>query len=206
MLNLIAAAGSGGDTFIWHPTLSPRTRDSILRFAQAHDTLSPLSRGTDPHGWRNALNAFGWGAGALPVQGMVYVDATYPTFQAAIRAAVRQMVLTRKPVGVLAWAGHHAQILTGYYGLHGDPLAKNANGTWADRFTVDGVYLSDPLRADAMVNRRVSLLAFAAAGNLRLRFRPYYQTDSPYLDPYTGSRRISWRSWYGQFTLELPTR
>ena len=206
MLNFIAAARSGGTGFRWKPTLSSTTRDKILVYERAHDTLAAASRGTDPHGWRNALNYYGWGGNAMLNGQMVYEDRAFSSYGAAMHAAIRQMILTRKPVGVLGWAGHHAQMLTGYYGLQGDPFAKNADGTWANTFTVVGLYVTDPLRSDAVVNHRVGYTALATTTNLRLRFRSFLQVDSPYDDGYTPGYRVSRTEWYGRFTLLLPTR
>jgi len=206
MLNFITAAGSGGTGFRWTPSLSGTTRDKILAYERAHDTLLAASRGTDPHGWRNALNYYGWGSSAMLNGQMVYEDRAFTSYGSAIRTAVRQMILTHKPVGMLGWAGHHAQMLTGYYGLQGDPFAQNLNGTWANTFTVAGLYVTDPLRSDAIVNRRVSYTALATTTNLHLRFRTFLQVDSPYDDGYTPGFRVSRTEWYGRFTLLLPLR
>jgi len=206
MLNFIAKAHSGGTSFRWHASLAGSTRDTILAYERAHDTIAAASRGTDPHGWRNALNYYGWGRGALQDGNMVYEDVSYTSYAAAIRTAVRQMILTRKPVGILGWAGKHAQMLTGYYGLRGNPLAKNSDGSWNNTFTVAGLYLSDPLRADGFVNVRVSYAALAGTSDFRLRFRSYRETDSPYDDGYTPGYRVSRTEWYGRFTLLLPLR
>jgi hypothetical protein len=206
MLNFIALRGSGGQGFRWRTSVSSASRDALLAFERGHDTLAATSRGTDPHGWRNALNYFGWGSTALQAGQMVYTDARYWTYSAAIHAAVRQLILTRKPVGILGWAGHHAQMLTGYYGLHGDPLARNADGTWSNAFTVNGLYITDPLRSDAIVNRRVTYTALSSTSNLHLRFQAYFQTDSPYDDRYTPGYRVSRTEWYRGFVLILPIR
>jgi hypothetical protein len=206
MLNFIALTGSGGPNFRWKPSVSSASRDALLAFERGHDTLATAARGTDPHGWRNALNYFGWGSTALESGQMVYKDVRYSSYSDAIHAAVRQMVLTRKPVGILAWAGHHAQMLTGYYGLRGDPLAKKADGSWSNAFSVSGLYITDPLRSDLLVNRRVGYAYLAAASNLRLRLRPYWQTDSPYDDRYTAGYRVSRTEWYGGFVMLLPVR
>ena len=64
MLNFIALRGSGGEGFGWLPTLSATVRDQILAWERSHDTLAG-GRGSDPHGWRNALNYYGWGEAAL---------------------------------------------------------------------------------------------------------------------------------------------
>ena len=67
-----------------------------------------------------------------------------------MHAAVRQMILTHKPVGVLGWAGHHAQMITGYFGLVGDPFATNADGAVHHTFSVGGVLRLGPApRGDA---------------------------------------------------------
>jgi hypothetical protein len=206
MLNFIAAAGSGGPGFRWRPTLSSTLRDRVLAYERAHDTLATASRGTDPHGWRNALNFYGWGGGALIDGQMVYEDVSFSSYGAAIHAAVRQMILTRKPVGMLGWAGHHAQMLTGYYGLQGDPFAQNPDGSWTDGFGIAGMFVSDPLRSDAILNRRVAYRALATTTNLHLRFQSFRQLDSPYDDSYTPGYRISRTEWYGRYTLLLPLR
>ena len=116
------------------------------------------------------------------------------------------MLRYHKPVAILAWAGQHAQMLTGYYGLVGDPFARGADGKYTNRFTVGGFYLVDPLKAQAMVNARISHSYFRAAANLKLRFRPYAQTDSPYDDPYTPGYRRSIDEWYGRFVIIAPVR
>jgi hypothetical protein len=204
MLNFIAFADSGGTGFRWTVTRSGVKRDAMLSYARAHDTLAIGERGSDPHGWRNALNYYGWGSRALAAGSMVYADRAYTSYAAAVRTAVRQMILTRKPVGLLGWAGQHAQILTGYYGLKGNPLARNADGTWSSAFSVAGLYVTDPLRSDRILNKRVSYTYLASAANLHLRFRKYTQRDSPYDDRYTSGFRASWREWYGKYTLLIP--
>ena len=88
---------------------------SILAFERANDTLRPGGLGSDAHGWRNALNAYGWGQDALtdPAR-MVFEDRGYRTFSGAVRAAVKAIARRGMPVGILGWAGGHAQVMTGY--------------------------------------------------------------------------------------------
>lgn len=206
MLNLINLADSGGDSFLWEVSTSGSTRDSVLRYARSHDTAATTTRGTDPHGWRNALNYYGWGTAALVAGQRVYEDQAYNTAALAIKAAVRQMILTKKPVGILGWAGRHAQYITGYYGLSGDPFATWSTGTYRNAFTIAGVYLTDPLRADAMINHRVSYDEFRSTGSLRVRFQAYRETDSPLDDPYTSGSHPSRNEWYNQFVVIMPVR
>jgi len=63
MLNFIAVHRTGGPGFVWRPNNWGSTRDHILAWERAHDTMSG-GYGSDPHGWRNALNDFGWGPAA----------------------------------------------------------------------------------------------------------------------------------------------
>ena len=205
MLNFIAKRGTGGRGFLWAMTNSSLLRDSILAWEQANDTL-PRGRGSDPHGWRNALNFYGWGPDALMAGSRVYEDATYASFSGAMKSAVRAMIATGKPVGVLAWRGEHAQMLTGYWGLSGNPFAKDSAGRFTNAFTVAGFYLTDPLRASNIVNRAVTWTKLKTATNTKLRFQRYYETDSTYDDPYTPGIRPSRDEWYGRFVLILPIR
>jgi hypothetical protein len=211
ILNTIALRGSGGPGFIWKPSTvkdSASSRDmvSILAWERAHDTLAGTSHGSDPHGWRNAINYFGWGTGAYtdPAR-MIYNDVEYTSFSSAVHEAVRAIARFNKPVGVLAWAGGHAQVLTGYTVTGENPATSNS-------FTVSYLSLSDPLKSDGYVNYRLSLAAFES-GDLHVRFRKYLETDSPYDDPYVaGYLRSSVppttapSEWYGRWVLVLPVR
>ena len=85
------------------------------------------------HGWRNALNFFGWGSSALQAGSRVYDDFSFTSYRSAMKAAVRAMISTRKPVAMAAWAGRHAVMITGYYDLKGDPFAKDGAGRYSER-------------------------------------------------------------------------
>ena len=214
MLNTIAQRHAGAAGFGWTPYRvrnSPdpavkRDMTSILSFERSHDTLHPASAGSDAHGWRNALNYYGWGLAAMtdPAR-MVYDDRAYGSFDSAVKAGVRAIARFGMPVGVLGWAGGHAQILTGYVVVGEDPAVSNL-------FTVKSVYLSDPLRGDRILNLRIGL-ASLRTGNLHYRFQSYRETDSPYRDPYkAGSLRASVASsrgpseWYRRWVLVVPIR
>jgi hypothetical protein len=214
MLNVIALRGTGGTGFAWTPSRTKRSPDpaddrdltSILAFARANDTLRATGLGTDAHGWRNALNAYGWDETATtdPTR-MVYRDRAYRTFAGAVRAAVKAIARRGMPVGILGWAGGHAQVMTGYVVTGADPRVS-------DDFAVTAVYLSDPLRSNDLVNRRISW-ASLRGGAPKLRFRAYRETDSPYddwLDAGTiasSIRPTTGRSeWYGRWVLVLPVR
>jgi hypothetical protein len=205
MLNFVAMRAIGGNGFIWRPTNAGSMRDRILAWERSHDTLVG-GRGSDPHGWRNALNYYGWGAMALIDGARVYDDFAYTSYDAAMKAAVRAMVRTGKPAGILGWRGGHAQMITGYYGLVGNPFARDAAGRYRNAFSVAGFYVTDPLRRSNVVNRPIGYATLRTTTNYRIRFQRYYETDSAYDDPYTPGYRQSRDEWYRRFVVILPVR
>jgi hypothetical protein len=215
MLNTIAYRSTGGSDFRWTPyrvknttanRFDARDMTSILWFARAHDTLSAGGSGSDGHGWRNALNYYGWGSAAVTdATKRVYDDLEYTTYDAAVHAAVQAIARYGMPVGILGWAGKHAQLMTGYV-VEGDDPAQS------DAFSVLYVYLSDPLYADRLVNTKISNAAFKG-GSWRVRFQAYRETDSPYDDPYKpGWKRsavsATWgpSEWYHRWVIVAPIR
>ncbi len=215
LLNIIADRGAGGESFTWTPyrvkkdeTNPSNHRDmtSILDFERANDTLRLASAGSDAHGWRNALNYYGWGAEVMDDPGVrVYDDRAYRTLTRAIRSTVKAIARYQMPVGILGWAGGHAQMVTGYVVTGADPRVSN-------QFTVRYLYLSDPLRQDRTVNRRISVEALRS-GPVRLRFQRYREIDSPLDDALTpGIRRSSVTptrgpsEWYHRWVIVRPVR
>ncbi|HEY3336712.1 MAG TPA: hypothetical protein VGK16_15900 [Candidatus Limnocylindrales bacterium] len=214
MLNTIAYRGTGGNGFAWRPSRvkqdpdSSNTRDmtSILAFSRRYDTLRSTSAGSDAHGWRNALNYYGWGSGAMKdATRRVYEDRAYASFGSAMKSAVRAIARFNMPVGVLAWAGGHAQVITGYVVTGADPSTST-------KFTIRWIYLSDPLRESDIRNHRTGYSTMQD-GALKYRFQWYRETDSPYDDPYTtGWIRSAVKStvgpseWYHRWVLLVPVR
>lgn len=203
MLNTIALNANGRSGFTWVPRWGSAAVDSILAWERTHDTLAGGS-GSDPHGWRNALNYYGWGSGALGSGYRVYEDLAYTSYDLAMKNAIRQLIRTRKPVGIIAWKGRHAQFITGYDGLAGDPFARSSALKYANDFTVKAVYLSDPLKADGWVNMRIGYGTLKSSTNPKLRFAPYLETDSPYDDAYTPGIRPARDEWYGRWVIVAP--
>lgn len=196
MLNEIATAGTGGDGFRWARTSSYATQKAMLAWSRNHDTLEP-GIGTDANGWRNTLNQYGWGA-FRDADTMTYQVFTFRTYDGAVKAAIQAMARYHKPVGILGWAGGHAQVLNGYNVSGKDP-------TKSDAFRVRFVYLTDPLRRDAMRNTRLNDPHFRT-GSLKYRFRAYAFRDSPYDDPFTPGISAAWRGWYGRWVIVAPVR
>ena len=205
MLNFISLRSTGGEGFLWQPTVWGSVRDRILAWERSHDTLIG-GRGSDPHGWRNALNLNGWGQATLLAGSRVYDDVSYGSFDGAMKAAVRALVLTGKPVGMLGWRGAHAQMITGYYGLKGNPFAKDAAGHYANAFSVAGFYITDPLKKTAVVNKPVKYITLKTTRNYKIRFQRYYEKDSVFDDAYTPGYRVSRDEWYGKYVLVVPIR
>jgi hypothetical protein len=195
MLNFIATRGTPDTGFAWTPTVSYDEQEIILNWARAHDTLNAGAPGSDPHGWRNALNYFGWRDYTDPAS-RHYEDLSYTSFGAAVKAAVVAIATEDQPVGILAWAGGHAQVMTGYevYGL---------NPAVSSDFSVQAVYLTDPLASDRMLDTRVSYSDFQS-GPTVYRFQAYGWQDSGADDPYTPGKTPSYKEWYGKWVIVAP--
>jgi hypothetical protein len=178
--------------FYWQPTTSFASQETVLAYERANDTLLPGEPGSDPHGWRNALNYYGWGS----AEAGVYRDRSFGTFTSAAYYAVRALARTNKPVGILAWYGGHAEFITGYVATGSDPRV-------ADDFQVQAVYVTDPYQADGTRNLLVSYSMWRN-GPIEFRFAQYWQNESPYRDPIDG--QVGNREWYGKWVIEEPTR
>jgi hypothetical protein len=191
MLNTALDAEPAG--MFWHPTTSFEEQEEILAYERDHMTMSQWSAGSDPHGWRNALNYFGWGS----MQAGVYVDSAYPSLEAAAKATVSAIAIYDKPVGILAHAGGHAQFVTGYRVIGDDPRTGSAN------FKVQGIYLTDPLSSQG---RRDTWISYAdwTGGGPWVRFSPYLESDSPYVDPIDG--HVGTSEWYDRWVIIDPVR
>jgi hypothetical protein len=214
MLNFIDLGDTGGNGFRWTATRVKNSsnksnyRDlaSVFWFARAHDTVSAGGRGSDAHGWRNALNYYGWGMNAMRDRNLwVYDDRQYTTFMSAVKAAVRAIAMYDMPVGILGAAGGHAQVMTGYVAVGEDPAVS-------DDFSVTHIYLSDPLKSRWIRNKKLRIDSFRS-GTLRVRFVRYRQTDSPRDDSFTTGWRHSsvapsrgTSEWYGKYVILQPIR
>jgi hypothetical protein len=200
MLNLIAYPAqevlpvrSGQQTrtpLIWQVDTSFGRQEDILTFERDHMTTGQWADGTDPHGWRNALNWYGWGS----LQAGVYKDASFGTFEDAAWSVVVSLARTHKPVGILGWSGGHAQFVTGYKVTGADPRVSN-------NFRIDAIYLTDPWRPDAARNQLVTYSTWRSGPDY-VRFGPYWQKDFTGRDPLDG--QIGSREWRGKWVIEQP--
>jgi hypothetical protein len=192
MLNVISYSGQDS-SLTWSSTTSYTTQESILSYERQHMTMLTTSLGTDPHGWRNALNYYGWGS----MTAGVYRDSSYASFEAAAKAAISALARFHKPVGILALAGKHAQYLTGYQVSGDDPSTGSMN------FTIVGVDMTDPLQSAGRRDSWVPAYEWEN-GAASVKFSPYMETDSPYTDPIDGT--VAYGQWYGQWVIIDPTR
>ena len=87
-----------------HSATDQRT---YLSYARRKDLyVSGAHHGTDAQGWSASLAHFGGGDG--------YHQVSNPRYKASIRAAVRRLRQTGKPVGLIVAHSNHAWVLTGF--------------------------------------------------------------------------------------------
>jgi hypothetical protein len=176
---------------VWKPTVSGIKQTSIFRWARAHMTQPLWSPGVDGHGWRNALNYYGWGS----VSAGVYTDQAYGNLDLAAKATVHAIAMTDEPVGILAQSGFHAQIVTGYKVTGVDPRTGSMD------FKVLGIYLTDPLRERHRANLYVSIDVWKNGPDL-IRYTYYQQPDSTLRDPLDG--KIGKKEWWHRWVIVAP--
>ncbi len=142
----------------------------LMRVARAYDTLPWWRPGSDPAGWATTLRRAGAGSS--------YRYLMFGSRQAAIEYAARRIQLTRKPVGILAWNGAHAWVMTGF--------VASANPSTTSASVVAAVILSGPLGSPRdPIDRVMTMPAFA-----------------PYFGPYR--QRDGWRGWVGRYVVIAP--
>lgn len=109
------------------PDTTFETQDRLHTLARTF-LIEPYSgkKGAQPEGWAEGLNAEGYGR---------FVIAVRPTRLEAIRLAAYQLRATGKPVGLLAWRGAHAWVVSGFK-ADADPLLF-------DDFTVTHLWIED---------------------------------------------------------------
>ncbi|OGO52304.1 MAG: hypothetical protein A2V84_14325 [Chloroflexi bacterium RBG_16_70_13] len=190
MLNMVAYGGQtepGG--FAWQPTRAYDVQSAILAWEREHMTQPRAgTEGSDPHGWRNALNHFGWGS----MDRDVYRDLAFNDQDTALREAIMRVAFYGKPTGLLMLNGAHAVVLNGWDVVGNDPRTGSMD------FTVRGVYLTDPWQPNGHRNYYVTR-ASLASGAKWLRFGPYLETDSTAVDPIDG--RVGRDEWYGRYVI-----
>jgi len=173
--------------FLWQTDTSYSRMESILAYERANMTMLTSSPGTDPHGWRNAVNFLGWGTTSAGI----YRDSAYVSFAQAAHAVAISVARYGRPVGILARAGRHAQVVTGVVVTGADPRVS-------DDFDLVGVYITDPLQSEAKRDFFVAQ-SYWQSGPYAIRFDPYAEKDSPYTDPIDG--HVGTEEWDGKWVI-----
>ena len=195
MLNMAAYGGVGGpEGFEWTPTTSFDVQTAILAWERDHMTQPKAGTdGSDPHGWRNALNHFGWGS----MEADVYRDFAFDGFDTAVRQAIVSAASLGKPSGLLMLHGAHAAVLHGWDVTGDDPRTGSMN------FTINGVYITDPWGPTAHRNYYISR-ASLASGSKWVQFGRFWEPDSTIVDPIDG--HIGRDEWEGRYVIVAAVR
>jgi hypothetical protein len=113
--------------------MTPGAEDSLARqlelleVARAGSSEQLRGPGAEPEGWAAILNEEGFGP---------YAVRTYRSRGAAIEAAAMALRQTGKPVGIVAWRGHHSWVMSGF--------RADADPAWTSDFGISHVYIQDP--------------------------------------------------------------
>ncbi|HEX9549520.1 MAG TPA: cell wall-binding repeat-containing protein [Candidatus Limnocylindrales bacterium] len=195
MLNMAAYGGAvAPDGFAWTPSQSFDVQSAILAWEREHMTQPRAGTvGSDPHGWRNALNHFGWGS----IESDVYRDLAFGSLDSALKQAIVSAAQFGKPTGLLMQNGTHAVVLNGWDVTGDDPRTGSLD------FGILGVYLTDPWQPNGHRNYYVTQ-ASLAAGSPSVRFGPYLETDSTATDPIDG--QVGRDEWYGRYVIVAAIR
>jgi hypothetical protein len=122
MLNVIRLVEDGRK-----PDVSAKTQRALYaRIVELTTAEDSHNGGTGPGGW----------AALLTAEGYPYEVRVYASRAAAVRAAATALRATGRPVGILAWAGVHSWVMTGFTAT-ADPAGSTS-------FTVGTAYVLDP--------------------------------------------------------------
>jgi hypothetical protein len=122
MLNVIRLGEDGR-----RPDVSHATQRTL------HDRIAKLTTWEDSH--NGGTGPGGWAA-VLTEEGYRYEVRTYPSRLAAMRAAASALRATGRPVGILAWAGVHSWVMTGF--------TATADPATTTKLTVTTAFILDP--------------------------------------------------------------
>jgi hypothetical protein len=105
---------------------SRRTQDRLYRLARRFSTDKLEGKGAEPIGWARALEHLGYGEWEVK---------SFRTRGQAVKAAVKALRMTGKPVGMLTWRGAHSWVMSGFRST-ADPALTN-------RYQVTSVAIQD---------------------------------------------------------------
>jgi len=160
MLNVIRRVEEGRA-----PDTSEKTQQALYRRIVALTTREDSHNGgTGPGGWARLLTE----------KGYPYEVRVYDTRNGAMRAAATALRKTRRPVGILAWAGVHSWVLTGY--------TASADPATTKTFTITTARVLDPWYPWVSTRwpRSEKPNAPRDAGDLRANIKPWKLASGPY--------------------------
>jgi hypothetical protein len=160
MLNVIRLREDGRA-----PDTSTKTQRALYqRIVELTTWEDSHNGGTGPGGWARILTE----------KGYPYELRVYDTRNAAMRAAATALRETRRPVGVLAWAGVHSWVLTGF--------TATADPATTRDFAVTTARILDPWYPWVSTRwpRSEKPNAPRDAADLRANVRPWRLASGPY--------------------------
>ena len=108
------------------PDRTRRTQDRLYRLARRFSTDKLEGKGAEPIGWARALEHLGYGEWEVK---------SFRTRGQAVKAAVKALRMTGKPVGMLTWRGAHSWVMSGF--------RSTADPALTDRYQVTSVAIQD---------------------------------------------------------------
>jgi hypothetical protein len=108
------------------PDRTRRTQDRLYRLARRYSTDRLEGKGAEPVGWARALEHLGYGEWEVK---------SFRTRGQAIKAGVKALRMTGRPVGMLTWRGAHSWVLSGFR-TTADPALTN-------RYQVTSIAIQD---------------------------------------------------------------
>jgi hypothetical protein len=147
------------------PDVSAKTQLALsARIAELTTWKDSHNGGTGPGGW----------AAILTEEGYPYELRVYDTRSQAMNAAALALRTTRRPVGILAWAGVHSWVMTGF--------TASADPARTKKFTVTTAYVLDPWYPWVSTRwpRSERPNAPRDAADLKANIRPWKLGSGPY--------------------------
>lgn len=108
------------------PDRTRATQDRLYRLARRLSSDRLDGKGAEPIGWARGLTRLGYGR---------YIVRAYRTRSDAMKVAAKQLRMTGRPVGILAWRGAHSWVLSGF--------RATADPAYTDKYKVTEVAIED---------------------------------------------------------------
>lgn len=108
------------------PDRTRATQDRLYRLARRLSSDRLDGKGAEPIGWARGLERLGYGR---------FIVRAYRTRSDAMKVAAKQLRMTGRPVGILAWRGAHSWVMSGFH--------ATADPALTDRYKVTEVAIED---------------------------------------------------------------